>query len=119
VAVVAGDLPFLTADAVAALRAAAAGRDGATLVDDAGRTQYLAAVYAAPALRRALDALGDPADAPMRRLAAGLDLAGVSRSAGPPGPPPWFDCDAPGDVRAAREWADRAGPTRPEARSTG
>lgn len=100
-AVLAADLPFLTPDAVTALRQAAAGRDGAVLVDDAGRDQYLAGVWRIAALTRALVDIGEPSGASVRRLATGLDLARVSHAADPP---PWFDCDDPDDVRRAHAW---------------
>lgn len=52
--------------------------DGVCLVDDTGRRQWLAAVYARRALARAVDALGGDVDgAAVRRLAASLDLTVV------------------------------------------
>ncbi len=101
VAVLAADLPFLTPDAVAALGLAAAGRDGAVLVDDGGRAQYLAGVWRVGALVAALNGLGEPAGASVRRLLAGLDMAEVAVGGDPP---PWFDCDDADDVRRAHAW---------------
>lgn len=87
VLVLACDMPDAEA-AVARLvaaRVAAPDPDGVCLVDASGRTQWLAAVYARDALRRAFDALterdGDHETvhgAAMRRLAASLDLAVVA-----------------------------------------
>lgn len=101
-AVLAVDLPFLTPDVVTALRRAAAGRDGAVLVDNAGRDQYLAGVWRVASLAGALAEIGGPSGASMRRLVAGLDPARMTHTADPP---PWFDCDDPDDVHRARAWA--------------
>ena len=53
VVVVAADLPFLDAAVVDALVQAAAGRDGALLLDDHGREQWLLGAWSADALRQA------------------------------------------------------------------
>jgi molybdopterin-guanine dinucleotide biosynthesis protein A len=103
VAVLAADLPFLTADAVATLRAACTS-DGAVLVDADGRDQYLAGVWRTAALRRALADFGDPAGGAMRKLVAGLDVARVALPGESGGPAPWFDCDDPLDVDEAKRW---------------
>jgi molybdopterin-guanine dinucleotide biosynthesis protein A len=104
VAVLAADLPFLTAAAVADLRAAGASADGALLTDAGGRDQYLASVWRTEALRRALASLGDPAGASVRSLLAGLDAVRVTLTGEPNAPAPWFDCDDPDDLTAARRW---------------
>jgi molybdopterin-guanine dinucleotide biosynthesis protein A len=106
VAVLAADLPFLTAEAVARVRTAAAepGQDGAVLVDDAGRPQWLCGVWGIEALTRRLVEIGDPAGWGVRRLAAGLRVATVATVARQA--PAWFDCDTEADIRRAEEWID-------------
>ena len=103
-AVLAGDLPFLDPASVALLREQAAGHDGAVLVDDEGREQWLTGVWATPALQAAAAAAGDLVGAPLRRVLGDLDVA---RVATPPraDPPAWFDCDTHDDLREAREHA--------------
>lgn len=108
VAVLAADQPFLTAAAIAALRArrAADGAGVAFPVDGSGRDQPLCSVWKAEVLRAALEAVGDPAGVPVRRL---TEAAGrVTRVAGLGGdgsrPPPWFDCDTPDDLARAERW---------------
>ncbi|WP_089154863.1 molybdenum cofactor guanylyltransferase [Micromonospora sp. NBS 11-29] len=109
VALLAADLPLLTAAAVTELRLAldrsAAGV--ACFVDGDGRRQQLCAVWRLPALRTALDRLaverGGALDgAPVRGLLAGTTVREVTWSG--TGPPPWFDCDTDEDVRRAEEW---------------
>jgi molybdopterin-guanine dinucleotide biosynthesis protein A len=94
VALLAADLPLLTAAAVARLRASAAGsgRDGAVYVDGAGRSQWLCGVWRTAALRDRLAGLPpELAGTPLHRLLGGLVAA---RLTGPDGdPPPWWDCD--------------------------
>jgi molybdopterin-guanine dinucleotide biosynthesis protein A len=78
VVVTAVDMPLVSAATVARLVQAAAG-DGAVLVDDEGRLQYLCAVYSVAALQRSRRA-GDEHDGhglPMRRLVGTLDLVQV------------------------------------------
>ena len=110
VALLAADLPFLTAEAVATLRAALATADpaestvdGVVFVDEDGRHQLLCGVWRVPAVRSALDALGDPAGQSVRRLVAGLRLAECRWSA--PGPRPWYDCDTESALETARQTA--------------
>ncbi len=102
VAVLATDLPFLTPSAVAALREALPGHDGAMYVDDTGRPQRLCAVWRPGALRTRLHALGEPAGQSIGRLIDGLRIAEVRAPAS--GPPPWYDCDTHDDLRRAEEW---------------
>lgn len=52
--------------------------DGTIVLDGGGREQWLAGVYRVESLRSALEALGDPVDASMRRLLGGLDLARIT-----------------------------------------
>jgi molybdopterin-guanine dinucleotide biosynthesis protein A len=104
VALLAADLPFLTASALTALRRAAVDRDGAVLTDESERDQYLAGVWTTDRLRAALTELGDPGGLPMRRLMARLDYARVAVPGEPNGPAPWFDCDDADDLTAAQRW---------------
>jgi molybdenum cofactor guanylyltransferase len=113
VAVLAADLPFLDAMTVLDLRAALAlepAAAAALLVDADGRDQRLCAVWRTEALRAALAAVGGPAGLPVSALVTAAGTAGtVVRRTGRPanhgGPPPWFDCDTPEDLAAARSWA--------------
>jgi molybdopterin-guanine dinucleotide biosynthesis protein A len=112
VAVVAGDLPFLTRAAVSELRRAADQRevDGAVLVDDSGHPQWLAGVWRFDALVSAMPAT--PAEPRARRgvgvrqVVDGLRIAGLTRATPGDDPPFWFDCDTEADVRRAEGWAD-------------
>lgn len=96
VVVLAADLPFVTAETVRRLVAAAP----ATAVDDEGRAQYLLGAYPTSALRAALPA--DP---------RGARVGDVVRSLAPQGvrfderPPPWWDCDTAEQLEQARRWA--------------
>lgn len=103
VALLAADLPFLTAGHVSALlEAAGAGaapvpyaeRPGAVLVDDDGREQWLAGVWRTEHLARAL------ADYEGRSL-HGL-LAPLLPVTLHLGGRPWFDCDTMDDLQRAR-----------------
>lgn len=109
VALLAGDLPLLTADAVDLLTRTvrAGGVDGALYVDATGRRQLLCGVWRTGRLHAAVDRLaarrgGGLVGASMRALFGGLSVAEVTWSGA--GPPPWFDCDTDQDVRQAREW---------------
>jgi molybdopterin-guanine dinucleotide biosynthesis protein A len=117
VATFAGDLPFLTAAAVAELRHALADEPSAAaavLVDDAGRDQPLCAVWRAELLRDTLSVVSRPRSLagvggngltglPMRLLLAAAEPV-VRRAMITSGPPPWFDCDTDDDVVRAKEW---------------
>jgi molybdopterin-guanine dinucleotide biosynthesis protein A len=115
VAVLAGDLPFLSTEAVDALRAAhsrehvavavdrAVTVDGAVLVDDADRPQWLAGVWRLGSLLDGLAVLGDPFGRAMRELVGGLRVIPIRLTG--LGPPPWFDCDTAEDLRRAEELA--------------
>ncbi len=105
VAVLAADLPFLTASDVIALRVAAAPSEGALLVDDTGREQYLAALWRTAVLRGALASYDGTS---MRGLVALLLTARVPACewrAGVDRPPPWYDVDTQADLDLARGWA--------------
>jgi molybdenum cofactor guanylyltransferase len=102
VAVLAGDLPFVTPDLVRELRSRLSG-DGVLVVDDAGRDQLLLGVWRTTTLRAALPAAA--AHVPLRRVLAPLAVRRL-RPAVPEGaPPPWTDCDTPADLERARAWA--------------
>ncbi|MEU2513896.1 NTP transferase domain-containing protein [Streptomyces syringium] len=100
--VVSADLPFLRADTVRALLAAAATDEveGVLLCDADGREQPLVAVYRTEPLRRELALLateyGSLVGLPLRLLTAELSLGRL------PHPTASFDCDTWEDVAAAR-----------------
>ncbi|MFE2930184.1 NTP transferase domain-containing protein [Streptomyces sp. NPDC059278] len=103
VLVLSADLPFLGAETVATLLAAAGEgqRDGALCTDQEGRDQPLVAVYRAEPLRRELALLatehGGLSGLPLRLLTHELDLARVAA-----GPLASFDCDTWEDIASAR-----------------
>jgi molybdopterin-guanine dinucleotide biosynthesis protein A len=103
VAVLAGDLPFLTTDLVDTLRAELRG-DVVLVVDDGGRDQLLLALWRTASLRRALRSA--PGPAPVRRLLTGVDVDRIHPTVEPGRPAPWLDCDTPTDLARARQLAD-------------
>jgi molybdopterin-guanine dinucleotide biosynthesis protein A len=107
VAVLAGDLPFLTAGVLDELLGALAD-DGALAVDDTGRDQLLLGVWRTPALRAAVARA--PGHAPVRRVLAPLTVARVRPVVAGGSPPPWRDCDTPADLARARAEAQRFPP---------
>lgn len=106
VAVLAADLPFIAA-ALPQLRSSvlAGGKDAAVLVDSTGRVNYLAAVWRTAALFGALERLGNPANAPVRRLYDGVDVALL-----PDFDALGADCDTPADLAVADERIRRHNP---------
>lgn len=112
VVVLAADLPFLDADVVHSLWMNAAGHDGAVLVDESGREQWLAACYARRPLETRIARLtaenGGTADGlSLRRLLSGADLVRV--------PDPGTasaDCDTWEDVEHVRRLVERGGDGR-------
>jgi molybdopterin-guanine dinucleotide biosynthesis protein A len=110
VAVLAADLPFLTAGLVAQLRDELAD-DGVLVVDDAGRDQLLLGVWRTAALRAALPAAGGPTS--MRRVVAPLTIRRLRPAVAGGQPPPWTDCDTPADLARARAAAAARAPERP------
>jgi molybdopterin-guanine dinucleotide biosynthesis protein A len=106
VAVLAADLPFLTAATVDLLRSRLTEAvDGALLVDDSGRDQLLVGVWRTAVLRRVIEAAGPPEGLGLGRLLAGLTVVRVLPDELPPGSPPWQDCDTPEDLVRAEELA--------------
>jgi molybdopterin-guanine dinucleotide biosynthesis protein A len=108
VAILAGDLPFLDAATVGRLCAAVgAGADAAVLVDDTGRDQYLAAVWSADALRRALSGVDGDRMSQVYGAARRVErLTAVGYRAGAE---PWRDVvDPAGLDRARASWDDSA-----------
>ena len=88
VVVLAVDMPLVTPATVGRLLQSAGGRDGALLVDDDGRRQYLCAVYRTEALRARRAAAGGAARS--ADAAAGDDLrAGRGPGARPGRPATW------------------------------
>lgn len=103
VLLLAGDLPFLTPAAVSALLDGLVdGTDAVLAVDDAGRDQPLCAAWRTDGLRTALPAA--PAGAALRALLRHARVVRLALPAAPAGPPPWWDCDTPGDLEQARSW---------------
>jgi molybdopterin-guanine dinucleotide biosynthesis protein A len=98
VAVLAGDLPFVTASVLSRLRKALGDGDVALLTDSGGRRQYLLGVWRTHALRTALS---QTRSAAVRDLMTLVRVTEVAPGAGQP----WFDCDTAEDLAAAREMA--------------
>jgi molybdopterin-guanine dinucleotide biosynthesis protein A len=108
-ALLAADLPLLTADAVRMLaeRLLESAADGVVYLDDTGQRQLLCGMWRTSALRSALDRVreergGTLTGASMRGLVTDLTVAELSWTGS--GVPPWFDCDTDEDVRRAEEW---------------
>ena len=101
VAVLAGDLPFLTPALMAGLRARLTG-DGVLVVDDAGRDQLLLGIWRTACLRAALPEVA--AHVPLRRVLAPLAVRRFRPEVADGAPPPWTDCDTPADLDRARAW---------------
>jgi molybdopterin-guanine dinucleotide biosynthesis protein A len=99
VAVLAGDLPFLTAAVITELRERLTG-DGALVVDEGGRDQWLLGVWRTEALRGAVRGATGPTS--LRKVLAPLSPQRVRPAVEPGSPPPWLDCDTPADLARAR-----------------
>ncbi|GHE10856.1 NTP transferase domain-containing protein [Klenkia taihuensis] len=99
VAVLAADLPFLTAAVVAGLRERLTG-DGVVVVDATGRDQHLLGVWRTAALRAALAGVTGPVS--VRSVLADLAVRRYRPDVVPGTPPPWTDCDTPADLERAR-----------------
>ncbi len=104
VALLAADLPFLTADIVTLLAARVDLRvDGAMFVDSEGRDQLLVGVWRTQALRRAVTDAGTVANLSLRRLLGGLTAARVEAASS--ARYPWWNCDTFADLARAEELA--------------
>jgi molybdopterin-guanine dinucleotide biosynthesis protein A len=105
VAVLAADLPFLRAEHLRELLAAASGDPatgaGAVMVDDGGRPQWLAGCWPTGPLAAALAAYGGSS---LRGLLGPLRPGLLSFPALAGQPSPWLDCDTPAELAAARSW---------------
>ena len=110
VALLAGDLPFLTAALIGQLRERLTG-DGVLVVDDGGRDQWLLGVWRTDALRRAVAGASGPTS--LRKVLAPLSPGRLRPAVEPGQPPPWLDCDTPADLARARAAAGE--PTAPAA----
>jgi molybdopterin-guanine dinucleotide biosynthesis protein A len=99
VAVLAGDLPFLTSAVVSGLRERLTG-DGVLVVDATGRDQLLLGLWRTTALRAAVAGTGGPTS--MRAVLSPLAVRRWRPDAPTGGPAPWTDCDTPADLARAR-----------------
>jgi molybdopterin-guanine dinucleotide biosynthesis protein A len=100
VAVLAADLPFLTAALVDELRTRLTG-DGVLVVDDTGQDQLLLGVWRTAALRAAVAAV-PPGPTSMRRVLSPLAVRRLRPAVREGQPAPWTDCDTPADLDRAR-----------------
>lgn len=102
VAVLAADLPFLRARHLRPLVAAVGGGgDGAIMLDDSGREQWLAGCWRTAVLRKA--AAGYAGDS-LYGLLAPLAPAMIRYDLAAGEAPPWLDCDTAEDLTRARQW---------------
>jgi molybdopterin-guanine dinucleotide biosynthesis protein A len=113
VVVLAGDLPFLTAELVRGLRERLSG-NGVLVVDGSGRDQYLLGAWRTGALRSATATATGPTS--LRRVLAPLAFHRWRPEVREGEPPPWLDCDTPADLARARAIADGHLPPPPPAR---
>jgi molybdopterin-guanine dinucleotide biosynthesis protein A len=104
VAVLAADLPFVTAAVVTALRERLTG-DGVLVVDDAGRDQLLLGVWRTSVLRAAT--AGTRPHSPLRAVLAPLAVRRYRPGHDAGAPAPWTDCDTPAELARARAAAGR------------
>ena len=102
VVLLAGDLPFLTADALGELVATVGAESGAVAVDDVGREQWLLSAWPIAQLRTATQSAAD--DASLHSVLGGVRHARVTLPLSEA--PPWFDCDTPADLDLARRIHD-------------
>ncbi|RBY76353.1 molybdenum cofactor guanylyltransferase [Geodermatophilus sp. TF02-6] len=109
VALLAGDLPFLTTGVVQALRERLTG-DGVLVVDDTDRDQLLLGIWRTAALHAAVADVTGPTS--VRKAFAPLAVRRLHPAVEPGRPPPWTDCDTPADLDRARAAAARLGTRR-------
>lgn len=110
VAVLASDLPFLTADLVRQLRERLTG-DGVLVVDDTGQDQLLLGVWRTAALRAALPERA--AHTSLRKVLGPLAVRRLRPRMAPGEPAPWTDCDTPAELARARGQVARPRPAPP------
>lgn len=96
VAVLAADLPGVSASTVSRLRAARGDADGAVLVDGTGQRQWLTGVWLARSLQRVLPA--EPAGHSLHRTLSALAVVEVEAQPGEA-----TDVDTPADLERARQ----------------
>jgi molybdopterin-guanine dinucleotide biosynthesis protein A len=106
VALLAADLPFLTAALVDALRERLTG-DGVLVIDATGRDQLLLGVWRTAALRGAVADTGGPTS--MRAVLAPLAVRRYHPPVENGRPAPWTDCDTPAELAQARSRAAHPG----------
>ncbi len=99
VALLAADLPFLTAAVIQGLRERLTG-DGVLVVDATGRDQLLLGVWRTAALRAALADIHGPTS--MRAVLGPLAVRRYRPEVVAGHPAPWTDCDTPAALAAAR-----------------
>ncbi|WP_433066092.1 molybdenum cofactor guanylyltransferase [Dactylosporangium sp. CS-033363] len=99
VALLASDLPLLSAEAIRVLLRGLGAKDGALFVDGEGRRQLLCGVWRVRALRRAIQQFGEPGGGSLRRLLQHLEVNEV-RWEGERAP--YVDCDTEEDLGKAR-----------------
>ncbi|SFK31395.1 molybdenum cofactor guanylyltransferase [Geodermatophilus ruber] len=105
VALLAGDLPFVTHGLIQALRERLTG-DGVLVIDDTDRDQLLLGVWRTAALRHAVADVSGPTS--VRKVLAPLAVRRLHPTVAPGQPPPWTDCDTPADLAQARAAAAAA-----------
>ncbi len=96
VVVLAADMPYMTAEAIAGLLARLSGHDAAVFVDGDGVPQPLAAAYRVPALKAALRARGELRDGSVMRMLGDLRAVTV------PDDGATRDCDTVDQIETAR-----------------
>jgi molybdopterin-guanine dinucleotide biosynthesis protein A len=106
VALLAADLPFLTAALVDALRERLTG-EGVLVIDATGRDQLLLGVWRTEALRAAVADTGGPTS--MRAVLAPLAVRRYRPPVQAGRPEPWTDCDTPAELAQARSRAAHPG----------
>ena len=102
VLLLAADLPHLTTATLEALTAAVSTScaDGVVLVDESGRQQYLCSAWRTSALLAV-----DLAVPRLKDVVAQLTVDLLTVAVAPGSPRPWYDCDTPEDLEAARVMA--------------
>jgi molybdenum cofactor guanylyltransferase len=109
VALLAGDLPFLTGELIAELRTRLTG-DGVLVLDDTGRDQLLLGVWRTAVLRAAT--AGARPHAPLRGVLAPLAVRRYRPAVQADVPAPWTDCDTPAELARVRAAAAARVPGR-------